>query len=163
MNKKDAEKSKAILISELADLDRQIAQLEASAAERKPMEEALRKGEKRTTELLTVNAILTEQIAKWKQMDRSVQIEVEDTPHPVPVNEAVQEAVQVEQPRWKDGPEARGVSIQVLTELEEYPPLGASSRGCTTSSSISYLTQLTPSPKAGQSPLAQRGLTEESG
>ena len=47
----------------------------------------------------------------------------------VPINQVVQEAVQTARPRWKDEPESRGISIEVITELEEVPSIrGTASR-----------------------------------
>lgn len=41
----------------------------------------------------------------------------------VELNHRVQETVELARPRWKDESEARGVAIQVLTELGEIPPV----------------------------------------
>ena len=47
----------------------------------------------------------------------------------VPINQVVQEAVQTARPRWKDEPESRGISIEVITKLEEVPSIrGTASR-----------------------------------
>ena len=47
----------------------------------------------------------------------------------MPVNDVILEAIQAARPRWKDESEARGVSIDVITELEDVPPiLGTESR-----------------------------------
>jgi signal transduction histidine kinase/CheY-like chemotaxis protein len=59
-----------------------------------------------------------------ERISRAVQGEKDSTMHPVPVNRVVQEAVQSTRPRWKDEPEAKGISIEVVTELEEVPHVG---------------------------------------
>ena len=43
--------------------------------------------------------------------------------HPVSLNLAVQEAVQATRPRWKDESESRGLAVEVITRLEEVPPI----------------------------------------
>ena len=53
----------------------------------------------------------------------AVQESGEVTLQPVRVNQVVQGAVQVAQPRWKDEPESRGLPIAVVTQLEEVPPI----------------------------------------
>ncbi len=58
-----------------------------------------------------------------ERLNRAVQGEKGDTAQPVPVNEAVQEAVVEARPRWKDTAEAKEISIDVVTELEEVPPI----------------------------------------
>ena len=53
----------------------------------------------------------------------------EDKPQAVQVNEVALQAVQVTCPRWKDAPEARGLRIEVATDLGDVPPIkGAESR-----------------------------------
>ncbi len=47
----------------------------------------------------------------------------------VSVNEVVLEAVSVTQSRWKAEPEARGFSFDVVTELEDVPPIGGTQAG----------------------------------
>ncbi|MCZ6632194.1 MAG: GAF domain-containing protein [bacterium] len=47
----------------------------------------------------------------------------EDELRSVAVNTAVQEAVQKTSPRWKDEPEARGITNEVLTDLGDVPPI----------------------------------------
>ncbi len=47
----------------------------------------------------------------------------------VSVNEVVQQALLGTQPRWKDAPEARGFSFNVVTELEDVPPIGGTQAG----------------------------------
>jgi len=39
------------------------------------------------------------------------------------INEIVQEVVTVTQPRWKDQPQRKGIQIELLTKLEEVPPV----------------------------------------
>ena len=53
----------------------------------------------------------------------------EDNLRAVPVNEVIQEAIRAARPRWKDEPESKGISIAVVTELEDVPLImGAESR-----------------------------------
>ena len=53
----------------------------------------------------------------------------EDHLRAVPVNKVIQEAVQAARPRWKDEPESKGISIAVVTELEDAPSIqGTESR-----------------------------------
>jgi len=47
----------------------------------------------------------------------------EDVLQPVRVNKVVRDAVRMARPRWKDEPEVRGIAIDVVTELEDVPPL----------------------------------------
>ena len=47
----------------------------------------------------------------------------------VAVNEAVQVAVQATRPRWRDEPQARGVTIEVVTELGDVPLAEATATG----------------------------------
>lgn len=54
-----------------------------------------------------------------QRLYQAVRGEEEEPLAPVSVNAVVQEAVRTAQPRWKDEPEARGVSIQVHTDLDE--------------------------------------------
>ena len=51
---------------------------------------------------------------------------VEDRRQPVEVNTIVQEAVQQTRPRWNDEPEARGISIELMTNLKDVPPVKGS-------------------------------------
>ena len=48
---------------------------------------------------------------------------------PVPVVNIVQEAVEATRPRWKDEPESRGRAIEVLTQLEDTPPVMGTASG----------------------------------
>ena len=43
----------------------------------------------------------------------------------VDVHSVVQEAVQLTQPHWRDETQKRGIAIDVVTELEDVPPVGA--------------------------------------
>jgi signal transduction histidine kinase len=53
----------------------------------------------------------------------------EDSLQSVPVNQVVQEAVQAARPRWKDEAESRGLAIEVVTRLQDVPPIqGTASR-----------------------------------
>lgn len=61
-----------------------------------------------------------------ERLNRAVRGEKDGTVQPVPVNEVVQEAVQAARPRWKDTSEAKGIPIDVVTELEEAPPISGS-------------------------------------
>ena len=45
------------------------------------------------------------------------------------MNTVVQEAIQVTRPRWKDEAESRGVAIEVVTELEDVPPIKGTASG----------------------------------
>ena len=55
--------------------------------------------------------------------------EEEGNLQPVQVNTVVQEAIQVTRPRWKDEAESRGVAIEVVTELEDVPPIKGTASG----------------------------------
>ncbi|MCZ6635928.1 MAG: ATP-binding protein [bacterium] len=47
----------------------------------------------------------------------------------VDVNSVVQEAVETTRPRWKDESEVKGISIEVVTELEQVPAIGGTQDG----------------------------------
>ena len=64
-----------------------------------------------------------------RRLNRAVTNEEETTLHPVLINHVAQEAVEITRPQWKDEPEARGLSINVLTELEEVPPIRGTQSG----------------------------------
>ena len=53
----------------------------------------------------------------------SVRGVAEDKLEAVPLNEVVHEAVQSARPRWRDEPESRGISFEVVTELGEVPSI----------------------------------------
>ena len=58
-----------------------------------------------------------------QQLNRAVRGEQEGELYPVSVNEVVQQAVHSTRPRWKDQSEARGIAIEVFTELEDVPSI----------------------------------------
>jgi sensor domain CHASE-containing protein/nitrogen-specific signal transduction histidine kinase/CheY-like chemotaxis protein len=60
-----------------------------------------------------------------KRINRTVKGGREDS-GPVDVNAVVQEAVRNARPRWKDEAESRGISIQVVTELQGSPYINGS-------------------------------------
>ena len=45
----------------------------------------------------------------------------EDRLQPISVNEIIQEAIQIARPKWKDGSEANGITIEMVTALKEVP------------------------------------------
>ena len=57
-----------------------------------------------------------------KRLYRAARGESDHT-EPVPVNEVVAQVVRTATPKWKDTPEARGISIDVITNLEDVPPI----------------------------------------
>ena len=57
------------------------------------------------------------------RLNLSVQGATDDQLQAVHVNEIVEAGVQATRPRWKDQPQARGVAIEVVTELEDLPPV----------------------------------------
>ena len=52
-----------------------------------------------------------------------------DILQPVQVNQVVEEAVQEIRPHWQDGPSVANVSIEVVTDLEEVPPVEGTPEG----------------------------------
>lgn len=60
---------------------------------------------------------------------QTVQTEEEGDIRPVSIDEVVKEAVLVAQPRWKDEPESRGVSIEVVTQLGDVPAIRGTPSG----------------------------------
>ena len=64
-----------------------------------------------------------------QRLSRSVRGERQERPYPVQIEEVVLEAVETVRPRWKDEAEARGVAIEVLTELEKVPLVRATRLG----------------------------------
>ena len=58
-----------------------------------------------------------------RRLHHAVSHSEEDALQPVSLNEVVREAVQTAQPRWKDEPQVRGVRIEVISDLEEAPPV----------------------------------------
>ena len=64
-----------------------------------------------------------------RRLDQAVRVEEEATLYGVAVNEAVQEAVQTTRPRWKDASEAGNLAVEVVTELEEVPPVQGTGTG----------------------------------
>ncbi|MDP6778773.1 MAG: hybrid sensor histidine kinase/response regulator, partial [Candidatus Latescibacteria bacterium] len=52
-----------------------------------------------------------------ERLNFAVQGESDGTIHPVSVNDAVEKAFEAARPRWKDGPEAEGIAIQVRVDL----------------------------------------------
>ena len=64
-----------------------------------------------------------------RRLNRTVRSGEQEMIGSVSVNEVVQEAVLVTQSRWKDEPEARGLSFDVVAELEDVPPIGGTQVG----------------------------------
>ena len=52
------------------------------------------------------------------ELHLSVRTEEEESLHPIAVDKVLGEAVQTSRPRWKDEPEAQGISIKILTRGE---------------------------------------------
>ena len=63
-----------------------------------------------------------------RRLNLSVRGEQEEV-GPVEVNEVVLEAVEASQPRWKDEPEAKGISIDLVTELADVPSIRGTRSG----------------------------------
>jgi len=64
-----------------------------------------------------------------QRLGRTVREGEEEVLEPVIVVAAVEEAIQGARPRWHDEASARGVAIQVTTDLEELPPIAGNSSG----------------------------------
>ncbi|MFT5086963.1 MAG: signal transduction histidine kinase [Candidatus Latescibacterota bacterium] len=75
-----------------------------------------------TRELLDIIAGAADRAADLVQrLHQAVHIEHDFELRPILLNDAVREAVQSTRPRWKDESEARGVRIEVTTELADVP------------------------------------------
>lgn len=59
----------------------------------------------------------------------SVRTNEEEALHPVSVDQVVQQAVQMSRPRWKDEPEAQGVSIRATIQTGGVPPIQGTEAG----------------------------------
>ena len=57
------------------------------------------------------------------RLNQAVRVDREASLGPVSLNEQVHQVIQMSRPRWKDEPEARGVSIEVIAELGEIPDI----------------------------------------
>ena len=57
------------------------------------------------------------------RLNQAARCHPEESMGPVSLNEQIQGIVQMARPRWKDEPEARGVVVEVLTELAETPDI----------------------------------------
>ena len=63
------------------------------------------------------------------QLHLSVRTREEESLQPVSVNTVVQQAVQAARPRWKDEPEADGVTIDVVADLGDVAPIRGGEAG----------------------------------
>ena len=63
------------------------------------------------------------------ELHLSVRTDEEESLTPVSVDQIVQQAVQTSRPRWKDEPEAQGISIKVLTRGESVPSIQGTEAG----------------------------------
>jgi len=63
------------------------------------------------------------------QLHLSVRTSQEEFLHPVPLDLVIQQAVQTSRPRWKDEPEARSVSINVVTHWGDVPSIQGTKDG----------------------------------
>jgi PAS domain S-box-containing protein len=63
------------------------------------------------------------------ELHLSVRNVKEESLHPVPVDQVVQQAVQTSRPRWKDQPEAQGLSIKMVTEWGGVPSIQGTGAG----------------------------------
>ena len=63
------------------------------------------------------------------RLNLSVQGTAAERLQDVLVNNVVQAVVQAARPRWKDAPEARGIRIEVVTDLAEVPPVWGTETG----------------------------------
>jgi len=61
------------------------------------------------------------------RLNQTVRGELEGTLYPVSVNKTVQQVVHSTQPRWKDQSEAIGITIEIVTELEDVPSISGTS------------------------------------
>ena len=64
-----------------------------------------------------------------RRLHRSVRGEETDSMEPVSLDEVVREAVHEASPRWKDEPEARGITVEVVTDLVDVPPIEGTQSG----------------------------------
>ena len=64
-----------------------------------------------------------------ERLNQAVRREEEGDLYPVPVDEVVRETVQAARPKWKDEPEAKGISIEVVAELGEVPSIRGARSG----------------------------------
>ena len=64
-----------------------------------------------------------------QSLSQAAQGEDGDDMYPVQVREEVQRALQLVRPRWKDEQDARGVSIEIVTELEDTPSIRGTKSG----------------------------------
>ncbi len=74
----------------------------------------------RRAELIYSSAIQAQDLVN--RLHQAVRGEEEDQVVPVQANRVAREAVQAAQPRWKDEPEARGVSIDMVLNLDDQTP-----------------------------------------
>ena len=81
----------------------------------------------REVEVIFASAIRARELVR--RLSQTVQGEEGDALHPVPVHVVVQESLRTARSRWKDEVEARGISIEVVTELEDAPPIGGTQAG----------------------------------
>ena len=64
------------------------------------------------------------------RLHQAVRGEDDNVMQPVLLNAVVQQAVQAAAPRWKDEPESRGISVEVVTDLaENAPPIRGTQSG----------------------------------
>ena len=63
------------------------------------------------------------------RLNLAVRGEVEKETVPVPVNQVVRDAIQTARPRWETEGEARGVGIEIATDLEEVPDIRGTGTG----------------------------------
>jgi PAS domain S-box-containing protein len=64
-----------------------------------------------------------------QRLTRSVEGDRGSTPTAVWVQEMVDEAIEATRPRWKDVSEAKGVAVDVVTDLQDVPPIWGTREG----------------------------------
>ena len=63
------------------------------------------------------------------ELHLSVRTDQEESLHPVLIDQAVQQAMQTSRPRWKDEPEARGATIEMVTRWGGVPSIQGTEAG----------------------------------
>jgi len=64
-----------------------------------------------------------------QRLNRAVRDEEESELVPVPIHPVIQDAIQAARPRWKDESEAQGITIEVVSQLEEVPDIRGTGTG----------------------------------
>jgi len=64
-----------------------------------------------------------------QRLNRAVRSEKETELVPVPFHPMISDAIQAARPRWKDESEAHGITIEIVTQLEEVPDIRGTGTG----------------------------------